>query len=142
MYSYKNDANAHLSNHKEIGALNVVWYAGDKKILDFENSTVWWCALGMPKNYEIWRCWEVLEKNTFFKAIWLVKKPLYVEIDPFVLRPEFSDIWHLILIWGDESSGRKMKGAPNHTKTWDRIIFFHKNWNWDLLTQVFTTMLH
>ena len=68
----------------------------------------------------------MLEKDTFIEAIWLVEKPLYVEIDPFVLRPEFSDIWHLILIWADESSGRKMKGAPKHTKTLGRIIFFIK----------------
>ena len=126
MHSYKNEANAHLPNYKEIGALNVVWCAGDKQILDFENSAVWWCALGMPKNYEIWRCWEVLEIETFFEAIWLVEKPLYVKINPFVLRPEFSDIWHLILIWGYESSGRKMKDTPKHTKTWGRIFFFIK----------------
>ena len=95
MYSYKNDANAHLSNYEEIGALTVVWCAGDKKILDFKNLAVWWCALSMPKNYEIWRCWEVLEKDTFFKAIWLVKKPLYVKIDPLCTTAEIK--WHLAL---------------------------------------------
>ena len=95
MYWYKNDANAHLLNYKEIGALNVVWCAGDKKILDFQNSAVWWRALGMPKNNEFWRCWEVLEKDTFFEAIWLVEKPLYVKIHPLCTTARIQ--WHLAL---------------------------------------------